>query len=167
MSNSSILDSTQSSSSSKYAPMAVPESSTVKSKFAPMEAPKSTTAPATAPELSASSSVRRYSAPNALPDKVAPVRSDGVSIIVTTILKGPHGIGLDISKGSSGRTVVQRFKELPDGAPNPALMCDPAIRPGDIIIGVNGAPCVTFMETVKMIKGSGERVQLSLERKQA
>jgi hypothetical protein len=86
-------------------------------------------------------------------------------IINTIVIKGPHGIGLDISKTADGRTLVQRFKDMPDNAPNPALACDPPIVAGDLIVAVNDIACPTFMDVVRNIKGSGERVKLTLERK--
>ena len=82
----------------------------------------------------------------------------------TVVIKGPHGIGLDISKAPDGRTLVQRFKDMPDGLPNPAAACKPPIKPGDVIAAVNGVACPTFMDAVKAIKSSAERVQLTLER---
>lgn len=154
---SSTSDSSDASGKSKYAPMGAPAAAAAKSKFAPMGTPAAKPAPALA-----SSAVPKPVQPPA-PTMRRPSDS-GPSRVNTTVVKGPHGIGLDISKGPDGRTVVQRFKELPAGAENPAMKCNPAIRPGDIIVAVNGAACGTFMECVKMIKGSNDSVQLTLER---
>lgn len=126
----------------------------VSSKFAPMAAPGAS------PAVTAS---RPLSTP-----PTAPLTTKRPIVeprkVTTTVLKGPHGIGLDIAKGPDGRTVVKQFKELPPGVLNPAMQCNPQIMPGDIIAEVNGIACASFMDAVKIIKGSGEMVQLVLER---
>jgi hypothetical protein len=131
--------------------MARPEDAN-KSKFAPMANVSSAATPVTSPPVASPA--------------VVPVRSGAVrpAIVNTIVLKGPHGIGLDISKAADGRTVIQRFKDMPDGVPNPALASVPPIKPGDVIIAVNDTPSPLFMETVKLIKSSGETVKLTLER---
>ena len=139
--------------------MGAPTESAIKSKFAPMTTPAAKPPPVANASSAASKPVTQQQ-----PATARRASRPGSNRVNTTVVKGPHGIGLDISKGPDGRTVVQRFKELPAGAENPAMKCNPPIRPGDIIVAVNGAPCGTFMECVKMIKGSNDSVELSLER---
>lgn len=150
---------------SKYAPMNAPGESEVKSKFAPMAAPAAT---ATGAPVGTRAPTRPVSVPVASSQTTTATLKrpsvGGIIRIATAVIKGPHGIGLDISKGIDGRTVVKQFKELPPGVPNPAMNCNPPIRPGDVITEVNGVVCHTFMEAVKMIKGSEENVHLMLER---
>jgi hypothetical protein len=143
----------------------------VKSKFAPMASPGQALAPAPAAPAARPMSAAKpaaamapASAPTSAPVSAPAAAPAGPLKLNTVVMKGPHGIGLDISKGPDGRTVVQRFKELPDGAVNPAKHCTPPICPGDVIAGVNGVVCNTFMEAVKLIKGSSDRVTLSIER---
>lgn len=101
----------------------------------------------------------------AAPSTLAPsVSSSGPVIVTTTVRKGPHGIGLDLTKTSNGRANIQRFKDLPDGAVNPAAQCVPAIKPGDVIIGVNGKSCATFAEVIKTIRAIDGEIILQLER---
>ena len=90
--------------------------------------------------------------------------SDG-SIYNVTILKGADGLGLDIGKMATGGCLIRRLKEMPDGRPNPAAGCSPAIKSGDLIIGVNGKGVRLFNDIVTIIKGLGNgAVQLSIER---
>jgi hypothetical protein len=148
--------------------------------FAPMTRPVPAAAPQAAPapvvRLQAPAAppppVPSTKPPAAAPSAVPPPlpgtpssRRHSKGIFHTIVLKGAHGIGLDISKTSDGRTIVQRFKDMPDNAPNPALACDPPIAVGDLIVAVNDVACATFMDVVRNIKGSGERVKLTLERK--
>ena len=100
----------------------------------------------------------------AAPSTPAPSVSSGPVIVTTTVRKGPHGIGLDLTKTSNGRANIQRFKDLPDGAVNPAAQCVPAIKPGDVIIGVNGKSCATFAEVIKTIRAIDGEIILQLER---
>lgn len=139
-----------------------------KSKFAPMERPEASPAPTVNPPSAAAkvqytSLNTPLSAPTPAPLSKRPSLG-GTKRITTTVLKGPHGIGLDISKAPDGRTIVQRFKDLPDGAENPAMKCNPAIQPGDIIAEVNDVVCPNFMDAVKLIKSSSDKVKLTLER---
>jgi DnaJ family protein C protein 13 len=99
-----------------------------------------------------------------IPQPVAST-SDQLSYISTTVHKGEHGIGLDLNKTSNGRAQVKNFKTLPDNAPNPAKVCQPAIQVSDVIVGVNGTPCTTFKETIALIRGAGGAITLRLERK--
>lgn len=134
--------------------------------FAPMTRPQA--APPAAAPVPPAAAARSPGAPNSAPPPVPGSHHHHAyhkGIVNTVVIKGPHGIGLDISKTADGRTLVQRFKDMPDNAPNPALACDPPIVPGDIIVAVNDAACPTFMDVVRNIKGSGDRVKLTLERK--
>eukprot|EP00602_Paraphysomonas_sp_CaronLab_P011509 CAMPEP_0185040382 /NCGR_PEP_ID=MMETSP1103-20130426/38364_1 /TAXON_ID=36769 /ORGANISM="Paraphysomonas bandaiensis, Strain Caron Lab Isolate" /LENGTH=2494 /DNA_ID=CAMNT_0027579655 /DNA_START=336 /DNA_END=7820 /DNA_ORIENTATION=+ len=89
----------------------------------------------------------------------------GPQIVTTSVTKGQHGIGLDLTKSADGRAHIQRFKEMPAGVVNPAAQCNPPIKPGDIIVGVNGKSCSTFAEVIKTIRGlEGAVVTLQLER---
>lgn len=90
--------------------------------------------------------------------------ASGPIVFLTTVRKGEHGIGLDLTKTSNGRANIQRFKELPNGAANPALQCIPAIHPGDVITGVNGKPCATFADVIKTIRALDGEITLQLER---
>lgn len=94
----------------------------------------------------------------------APVASKGV--ITTTVTKGELGIGLDLSKTVDGGVVIQKLKEMPAGAINPASLCNPAILPGDLIIGVNGVDCPIFADAVKALKAPevGSKIVLKLQR---
>jgi hypothetical protein len=94
----------------------------------------------------------------------SPLKSSTNSRFQTFIMKGPHGLGLDISKSIDGRVVVRRFKELPDGAPNPATVCNPPINIGDVITHVNGVPYFTVNEAAMAMKNSAATVLLTIER---
>jgi PDZ domain len=67
-------------------------------------------------------------------------------------------------KTSDGRVVIQRFKELPVGVPNPAASATPRIKPGDFIIGINGVRQSTFADCVLAIRSSTGAVEMELER---
>jgi len=95
--------------------------------------------------------------------------SNGKHIFSTIIMKGEHGMGLDLGKTKliwdQGRSLVLRFKDFPSGEVNPALQCNPAIHIGDVIIAVNDVPCETLSDAVKIIRGlSIGNVKLTLER---
>lgn len=60
--------------------------------------------------------------------------------------------------------VIQRFKELPVGVPNPAANAMPKIKPGDFIIGINGVRRNTFADCVLAIRSSTGAVEMELER---
>lgn len=62
------------------------------------------------------------------------------------------------------RTLIKRFKELPDGVENPAKKAVPQIRVGDMIVGVNGVECDTFAQIVEAIRSSAHHVTLILYR---
>ena len=79
-------------------------------------------------------------------------------------MKGPHGLGLDISKSIDGRVVVRRFKDLPDGVINPATLCNPPINVGDTITHVNGVPYFTVNDAAMAMKNSAATVLLTIER---
>ena len=55
---------------------------------------------------------------------------------------------------------------MPAGAINPASLCNPAILPGDLIIGVNGVDCPIFADAVKALKAPevGSKIILKLQR---
>lgn len=100
---------------------------------------------------------------------VAPVSSQaGGSArrrVTTSVEKGDLGIGLDLGKSPAGEAQVLRLKELPPGVVNPASLSVPAILPMDVIVAVDGQPCATFAEAVKLIRATGlGKVQLTLER---
>ena len=80
------------------------------------------------------------------------------------IIKGEHGIGLDIGRTADSGCVIQRLKDMPPGVVNPASRCVPALVPGDVIIGVNGTKMVGFNDIVKAIRSSGEEVKLLVSR---
>lgn len=88
------------------------------------------------------------------------------TIIRTSVVKGDHGIGLDLVKSPNGRACIQKLKEMPPGVVNPASLCVPPIVPGDIIVGVNGKACGLFADTIKIIRGldNGRPIDLQLER---
>ena len=88
-------------------------------------------------------------------------------IFTATIIKGEHGIGLDIGKVASGECMIKKLKVMPEGVVNPAASCSPALLPGDMIIGVNGKRVKTFAETVPAIKAAVGTVQLTIERNAA
>ena len=85
-------------------------------------------------------------------------------VVNVTVMKGSHGIGLDLGTAADTSAIIRRFKELPPDVPNPALSCSPEIRPGDIIVAVNGIECPSLMDAVNAIRSSGEAVTLSLRR---
>lgn len=85
-------------------------------------------------------------------------------IVKTVILKSEYGIGLDLVKTTDGGVAVQRLKEMPDGSPNPASVCNPPVLIGDVIVGVNDQRCTQFVDVVKGIRGCNVRVSLWLER---
>lgn len=112
--------------------------------------------------------------PAAVPPTVAtataPVSASQNQVVrlKTKITKGPHGIGLDLTKAGNGQAQVQRFKEMPAGVQNPAFSCNPAIECGDIIVEVNSVSCASFADLVKAIRGAPEGpLTLTLERKRA
>ena len=84
--------------------------------------------------------------------------------VVTRVEKGELGIGLDLGKAKTGQAQVLRLKEFPPEVVNPASLCNPAIRVGDVIVGVNGEPCTSRPEAVKVIRAAVGVVQLTLER---
>jgi C-terminal processing protease CtpA/Prc len=85
--------------------------------------------------------------------------------VVTAVDKGEQGIGLDLGKTKEGAASVLRLKDFPPDVVNPASLCSPAILPGDVIVAVNGQPCATFADAVKLIRATGSgKVQLTLER---
>lgn len=136
----------------------------------PAAAPKSQeAAPINSKPPSSSAAARRPSEPSR--PEPSPVRrpsetSAGPRIINTAVMKGEHGIGLDLVKSSNGRACIQKLKEMPPGVVNPASLCTPAILPGDIIVGVNGKPSGLFADTIKMIRAleNGRPINLQLER---
>ena len=166
---------TRTSEAPNYAPIARPASvpvtaQSVNPAFAPMARPGdavSSSSTSVRPQQTAQPAIKRDSIGSTNPvsnPSAGSAKAGGLTSIQTVVMKGPHGIGLDISKGPDGRCLVQRFKDMPDGAPNPAAASRPAIKPGDIISSVNGIACPTFMDAVKAIKSSAERVTLALER---
>jgi len=84
--------------------------------------------------------------------------------VVTRVEKGELGIGLDLGKAKTGQAQVLRLKEFPPEVVNPASLCNPAIRVGDVIVGVNGEPCSSLAEAVKVIRAAVGVLQLTLER---
>lgn len=82
----------------------------------------------------------------------------------TVIIKGEHGLGLDLGKTKDGRVVVQRLKDFPPGVVNPASLAIPKIRAGDFVIAINGALNLTFQDTVAAIRASHGTVEIELER---
>lgn len=102
---------------------------------------------------------------NQVAEKSNPVVHNQQIQFVVEVVKGPHGIGLDLAKSSNGRASVQRFKELPEGIPNPARSCQPPIEPGDVIAGVNDITCSTFADLIKTIRSLPEgTIKLHIER---
>ena len=83
-----------------------------------------------------------------------------------SINKGSDGLGLDIGKIASGACMIRRLKEMPQGRPNPAAACVPALTSGDMIVGVNGQEVHDFAAVVSLIKALPPtcRVQLLIER---
>jgi C-terminal processing protease CtpA/Prc len=88
-------------------------------------------------------------------------------LFTAAIIKGEHGIGLDIWRTTDNGCVVQRLKDMPPGVPNPAAKCVPPIKTGDLIIGVNGTKMVAFNDIVKAIRASGADVKLLISRPQS
>lgn len=84
-------------------------------------------------------------------------------ILTTTIVKGPHGIGLDLAKNADGQAYILKLKDIP-GVVNPASQCNPPMKAGDLIIAVNGQKSKNFMETVNLIRACGTNVQLTFLR---
>jgi hypothetical protein len=85
-------------------------------------------------------------------------------VVDVTLMKGSHGIGLDLGAAADTSAIIRRFKELPPDVPNPALSCSPEILVGDVIVAVNGVECPSLMDAVNAIRSSGEAVTLSLRR---
>lgn len=73
-------------------------------------------------------------------------------------------MGLDLLKTAEGNTAVKKIKDMPPGVINPATICFPPIKEGDLIIGVNGKKCQMFAEVVKEIRASGGSIELVIER---
>lgn len=71
---------------------------------------------------------------------------------IVTINKGADGLGLDIGKIASGGCMIRRLKDIPGGRPNPAAACVPALKAGDMIVGVNGQEILEFGAVVAVIK---------------
>ena len=86
-------------------------------------------------------------------------------LIKTIIIKTDHGIGLDIYKTNDNGVIIQKLKDMPEGVINPASQCNPAVLPGDIIVGVNGKSMKLFNEIVKAIRSCTGQVEIWLERK--
>ncbi len=106
------------------------------------------------------------SVPPAAPKATPPPVPASKGVITTTVVKGEQGIGLDLSKTPDGGVVIQKLKEMPPGITNPASLCNPAILPGDVIIGVNGVDCPVFADAVKALKAPevGSKITLKLQR---
>lgn len=103
-------------------------------------------------------------APKAAPVTVSPpISPNGFKIVRTSVVKGEHGIGLDLGKDSKGGIVIHRLKEMP-GLVNPASLCNPPILPGDKIIEVNGEKCYSFPECVQQLRSATGKIILTLER---
>ena len=85
--------------------------------------------------------------------------------ITTSVVKGENGIGLDLGKGKDGEATVLKLKDFGPGIVNPASLCNPPILPGDVIVAVNGVPCLLFADAVKLIRGSEGTIKLTLERR--
>ena len=84
---------------------------------------------------------------------------------VVTINKGADGLGLDIGKVASGGCMIRRLKDL-GGKANPAAACVPALKAGDMIVGVNGQEVQEFGAVVAVIKAlpAVATVRLLIER---
>jgi hypothetical protein len=82
----------------------------------------------------------------------------------TVVVRGEHGLGLDLEKTAEGGAAVKRIKDMP-GVVNPAQICYPPIKEGDTIIGVNGKKCHVFADVVKEIRASGGSIEIGIERK--
>lgn len=89
------------------------------------------------------------------------------ALVTTCVEKGELGIGLDLGKSKTGQGLVLRFKDFPPEVVNPASLCNPAIAVGDVIVAVNGVPCASLSETVKIIRSTEGVIQLTLEREVA
>lgn len=98
-----------------------------------------------------------------LPDLPSTSSSSGAELVVK-VVKGEHGVGLDLCKGGDGRALVQRLKPMPPGVNNPSLVCSPAIMVGDVITAVNGTKCDNFSDAVRLIRGSDSSVTFSIRR---
>jgi hypothetical protein len=85
-------------------------------------------------------------------------------IFNTTVKKGEYGIGLDLGKSKDGAGVVLKLKELPGGALNPALQCQPPIHARDVIIAVNGEDTPLFADAVRLIRSGGTDITLTIQR---
>jgi hypothetical protein len=124
---------------------------------APIPAPAPALAPAPAPAVAVAAAPVAPPVASATP----PAANSPFAVI---IIKGEHGIGLDIGRTADSGCVIQRLKDMPPGVVNPASRCVPALVPGDLIIGVNGTKMVGFNDIVKAIRSSGEEVKLLVSR---
>lgn len=93
-----------------------------------------------------------------------PAAVSGPQQITTTVVKGEHGLGLDLTKSRDNMPVITAFKAMPNNVPNPALQCVPPIKVGNIIVGVNGEACGSFADAVKLIRATNGAVTLRLLR---
>lgn len=98
----------------------------------------------------------------------APARSSsGAKIqIKTTVVKGAHGLGLDVAKSNQGAACIVGFKVMPEGVEHPCAKCDPPLEKFDVIIAVNDKSCPVFSEAVQALKGCpAGPISLTIERK--
>ena len=116
------------------------------------------------PSSTSASTAAPMPAPAPAPVSVPSTMTNTVpKIIRTNVVKGEHGIGLDLGKDNRGGIVIHRLKEMP-GLVNPASLCNPPILPGDKIIEVNGEKCFSFPECVQQLRSAVGKITLTLER---
>jgi hypothetical protein len=104
----------------------------------------------------------RHSIPNLPVNTLS--HNTGPQLVTTTVMKGEHGLGLDLAKNKTNQPVINGFKDLPNNLPNPARNCVPPIQVGDVIIAVNGESCDSFTDAVRLIRATSGAVTLRVQR---
>ena len=69
------------------------------------------------------------------------------------------GLGLDLKKGVDGKAVIKLIQEF-----SPALLCNPPLSVGDIIVSVNCKTCATLADVIKVFRQSADDVEIEIER---
>lgn len=159
-------DSQHSRKSSRFAPPPAPQQPPVAAMPAPPVPVGTATSSASAKAGAAAAMAGKPLSASAVPPSASAAASSaaGSEMVTTTVMKGEHGIGLNVAKSREGRGIITSFKDMPDGSPNPAKQCVPPIKTNDIIASVNGERCDTFNEAVRLIKASAGAVTLGLLR---
>lgn len=126
-----------------------------------------TPAPVAAKQVVVSSNPTPVASSSA-PTSASPPRSTSgaKTQLKTMVIKGAHGLGLDVAKSTLGVACIVGFKAMPEGVEHPCAKCDPQLEKYDVIVAVNKNPCPVFSDAVQALKGCpAGPILLTVERK--